>query len=90
MIDLLERLNRITPDSLTKFFFCQSGSEAVDNAIKLARASTGRQNVIAFQGGYHGRTSLTVSVKYHLSIHMVALDLQKHHRMSHGNVVMVH
>jgi 4-aminobutyrate aminotransferase len=62
MIDLLERLNRITPDSLTKFFFCQSGSEAVDNAIKLARASTGRQNVIAFQGGYHGRTYGAMSI----------------------------
>ena len=56
MIGLLDRLKRITPDTLTKFFFCQSGSEAVDNAIKLARASTRRQNIISFQGGYHGRT----------------------------------
>jgi len=62
MIQLLERMKRITPDTLTKFFFCMSGSEAVDNAIKLARASTGRQNIIAFQGGYHGRTYGAMSV----------------------------
>lgn len=62
MIQLLERLKGITPDTLTKFFFCQSGSEAVDNAIKLARASTGRQNIIAFQGGYHGRTYGAMSI----------------------------
>lgn len=62
MMDLLERLKRITPDTLSKFFFCQSGSEAVDNAIKLARASTGRQNIISFQGGYHGRTYGAMSI----------------------------
>lgn len=53
------------PSQLTRYFFAQSGSEVVDNAIKLARAATGKQNIIAFDGAYHGRTygamSLTTS-----------------------------
>jgi 4-aminobutyrate aminotransferase-like enzyme len=45
------------PDaSLDSFFFWNSGSEAVEAAIKMARTITGKQNIIAMQGGYHGRT----------------------------------
>lgn len=45
------------PDpSLDSFFFWNSGSEAVEAAIKMARILTGRQNVITMQGAYHGRT----------------------------------
>lgn len=61
-LDLLTRLQGIVPDELTRFFFCQSGSEAVDNALKLARSYTGRQNVISFSGGYHGRTYGAMSI----------------------------
>lgn len=39
----------ICPEQLSRFFFCNSGSEAVDNAIKIARAATGKQNIIAFK-----------------------------------------
>jgi len=56
MAALLERLPSIMPDHLPSYFFCSSGSEAVDNAVKIARAVTGRQNIIAFDGGFHGRT----------------------------------
>jgi 4-aminobutyrate aminotransferase len=48
--------------SLDTFFFWNSGSEAVEAALKMARAVTGRQNVIAMQGGYHGRTMGAMAV----------------------------
>ena len=44
------------PPGLDRFFFANSGSEAVDNAVKIARAHTGRTNVIAFEHSFHGRT----------------------------------
>ena len=45
------------PDpSLDSFFFWNSGSEAIEAAIKMARTITGKQNIISMQGGYHGRT----------------------------------
>ncbi|KAG9103468.1 hypothetical protein FRC06_010576 [Ceratobasidium sp. 370] len=54
---LINALLPLMPDpSLDTFFFWNSGSEAVEASIKLARAATGRQNIIAMQGGYHGRT----------------------------------
>lgn len=56
-MQLIERLLPMMPDkSLDSFFFWNSGSEAVEAAVKMARAMTGRQNIIAMQGGYHGRT----------------------------------
>ena len=48
-LGLIERLTNIMPKGLDKFFFANSGSEAVDNAVKIARAHTGRQNIIAFE-----------------------------------------
>lgn len=59
-IALAERLNAIAPfsgDAKTIFF--TTGAEAVENAVKVARAATGRSGVIAFTGGFHGRTVLT-------------------------------
>jgi len=54
---LIERLLPIMPHpSLDSFFFWNSGSEAVEAAIKIARQVTGRNNIISFQGAYHGRT----------------------------------
>ena len=56
-LQLIERLLPVMPDpSLDSFFFWNSGSEAVEAAIKVARSVTGKQNIIAMQGGYHGRT----------------------------------
>jgi len=58
-IELCERLNEIAPFSgEAKSILFSTGAEAVENAIKIARASTGRTNVIAFSGAFHGRTLL--------------------------------
>ncbi|KAG6816562.1 hypothetical protein H0H93_007955, partial [Arthromyces matolae] len=62
-LELVERLLPIMPHpSLDTFFFWNSGSEAIEAAIKLARVATGRQHIIAMQGGYHGRTYGAMSV----------------------------
>ncbi|KAI0779338.1 acetylornithine aminotransferase [Fomes fomentarius] len=56
-LQLVKRLLPLMPHpSLDSFFFWNSGSEAVDGAIKMARILTGRQNIISMQGAYHGRT----------------------------------
>ncbi|KAI9264228.1 pyridoxal phosphate-dependent transferase [Phascolomyces articulosus] len=63
MLDLIERLKPKMPSKeLDTFFFANSGAEAVENAIKLARHATKRQNVIVFQGSYHGRTMGTMAL----------------------------
>ncbi|TCJ21550.1 4-aminobutyrate--2-oxoglutarate transaminase [Microbacterium sp. PI-1] len=62
-VAVAETLNRLTPgdhDKRTALF--NSGSEAVENAIKIARAHTGRQAVVAFDHAYHGRTNLTMAL----------------------------
>ena len=51
-----------TPDSIETFFFSNSGAEAVEGAVKLARIATGRPNEIAFEGGFHGRTAMTMAL----------------------------
>ncbi|MCP8970447.1 4-aminobutyrate--2-oxoglutarate transaminase [Ectobacillus ponti] len=62
-VALAEELVRITPGSFQKkVFFANSGAEAVENAIKIARKYTGRKGIISFERGYHGRTLLTMSL----------------------------
>jgi 4-aminobutyrate aminotransferase len=65
MLDLVEELRTVVPPHLDSFFFSNSGAEAVEASVKLARQATGRTNVIVFQGSFHGRTvgamSLTTS-----------------------------
>jgi acetylornithine/N-succinyldiaminopimelate aminotransferase len=58
---LLSRLTTVLPDGLTRVFFCNSGAEANDAAIKLARKVTGRLDIIAAQQSFHGRTISTAS-----------------------------
>jgi 4-aminobutyrate aminotransferase len=53
---LAEELNAVTPASIDQFFFSNSGAEAVEAAVKLARMATKRRNIIVFQGSFHGRT----------------------------------
>jgi len=62
MMRLIEELRRVVPGGLDTFFFANSGAEAVEASIKLARKATGRPNVIVFQGGFHGRTLAAVSL----------------------------
>jgi acetylornithine/N-succinyldiaminopimelate aminotransferase len=52
-----EKLVSVAPAELTKAFFCNSGPEANENAMRMARMATGRQSVITFSGGFHGRTA---------------------------------
>jgi acetylornithine/succinyldiaminopimelate/putrescine aminotransferase len=59
-----EKLVSIAPDSLTKAFFCNSGTEANENAMRMARFATGRQNIITFGGGFHGRTADAISATF--------------------------
>ena len=54
--DLAETLTEITPGDLRQSFFCNSGTEAVEGAIKLARKHTGNKEVVALEMGFHGRT----------------------------------
>ena len=62
-VELAERLNRITPGSHEKrSFMVNSGAEAVENAVKVARAFTGRPAIVCFEHGFHGRTNLTLSL----------------------------
>lgn len=62
-IEVAEALNRLTPGSFAKkSALFNSGAEAVENAIKIARKHTGRQAVVAFDHGYHGRTNLTMAL----------------------------
>ena len=61
-VKLAELLNRITPETIDTFFFSNSGAEAVEGAVKLARHATGRSNLIVFQGSFHGRTAQAMTM----------------------------
>lgn len=62
-VALAEKLNALSPgDFAKKTLLVTTGAEAVENAVKIARAHTGRPGVIAFTGGYHGRTLLTLGM----------------------------
>ena len=62
-VSVAEALNRITPgDHAKKSALFNSGAEAVENAVKIARKYTGKQAVVAFDHGYHGRTNLTMAL----------------------------
>jgi len=62
-VALAEKLNALAPgDHAKKTLLVTTGAEAVENAVKIARAATGRPGVIAFTGGYHGRTLLTLGM----------------------------
>lgn len=63
MLEVAELLNELTPgDFKKKTLLANSGAESVENAIKLSRKYTGRSTVICFEGAYHGRTLLTLSL----------------------------
>jgi acetylornithine aminotransferase/acetylornithine/N-succinyldiaminopimelate aminotransferase len=59
-----EKLVSVAPDLLTKAFFCNSGTEANENAMRMARMATGRENIITFSGGFHGRTADAISATF--------------------------
>lgn len=59
-----EKLVSVAPDSLSKVFFCNSGTEANENAMRMARMATGREKIITFTGGFHGRTADSISATF--------------------------
>ena len=59
-----EKLISIAPDQLTKAFFCNSGTEANENAMRMARMATKREQIITFSGGFHGRTADAISATF--------------------------
>ena len=59
-----EKLISIAPATLTKAFFCNSGTEANENAMRMARMATGREPIISFSGGFHGRTADAISATF--------------------------
>lgn len=59
-----EKLVSLAPPKLEKVFFCNSGTEANENAMRLARLATGRENIITFSGGFHGRTADSISATF--------------------------
>jgi len=61
-LDLAERMADICPPGLNKSIFVNSGSEAIENAVKIARASTKRPWLVSFKTAFHGRTLLTISL----------------------------
>jgi len=65
LLTLVERMGEVLPPGLDRMFFANSGSEAIEAALRLSRQATGRPNIIVFHGGFHGRTvaagSLTTS-----------------------------
>ncbi len=62
-VELCEKINAKVPgDFAKKTLLVTTGAEAVENAVKVARAATGREGVIAFTGGYHGRTMATLAL----------------------------
>jgi 4-aminobutyrate aminotransferase len=62
MLGLIAELRQIVHPSIDGFFFSNSGAEALEGAVKLARAATGKPNVIVFQGSFHGRTAGTMAL----------------------------
>ncbi len=59
-----EALVKCAPAPLTKAFFCNSGTEANENAMRMARMRTGRENIITFTGSFHGRTADAISATF--------------------------
>ena len=62
MLDLTDKLVEILPEGMDTVMYANSGAEAVENAIKLAKQATRRPGTIAFQGAFHGRTHLTMAL----------------------------
>lgn len=84
---LLALMAEILPAGLSRIFFCTSGSEANDAAIKLARKVTGRLEIIAAQGGFHGRMTTSASATALIGDRMQVDPLSTHYRfVPYGDV----
>lgn len=68
-IRLAETLKTVMPDEIDCFFFSNSGAEATEGAVKLARMATGRTSIITFQGSFHGRTAQAMAMTNSKSVY---------------------
>ncbi|HYJ91731.1 MAG TPA: aminotransferase class III-fold pyridoxal phosphate-dependent enzyme [Pyrinomonadaceae bacterium] len=59
-----EKLVSVAPKVLSKAFFCNSGTEANENAMRIARLATGREKIVSFSGSFHGRTADSISATF--------------------------
>lgn len=59
-----ERLVAVAPPAIRKAFFCNSGTEANENAMRMARMATGREKIVSFSGSFHGRTADAISASF--------------------------
>lgn len=59
-----EKLVALAPQPISKVFFCNSGTEANENAMRMARLATNREKIITFSGGFHGRTADSISATF--------------------------
>jgi 4-aminobutyrate aminotransferase len=71
MIQLVDELLKIVPEKLNSFFFSNSGAEILEGAVKLAKHATKRTNIIVFEGSFHGRTHLTMSLTTSKTVYRV-------------------
>jgi 4-aminobutyrate aminotransferase len=62
LLTLVEKMGEVLPSGLDRMFFANSGSEAVEAALRLSRQATGRPNIVVFHGGFHGRTVAAASL----------------------------
>lgn len=77
-VELAEKLTELAPgETKKKAIFLTTGAEAVENAVKVARAHTGRSGVIAFKGGFHGRTNMTMGLTGKVAPYKAALVLSR-------------
>jgi 4-aminobutyrate aminotransferase len=75
-VHLAERLNKVVPGEFSKkTIFVSTGAEATENAVKIARAATNRSAVIAFTGGFHGRTYMSLSLTGKVALYKVGFGL---------------
>ncbi|MGJ5797634.1 aspartate aminotransferase family protein [Streptomyces europaeiscabiei] len=71
LVPLADRLAELTPGSIEQFFFSNSGAEAVEAGVKIAKQATGRTSVVVFQGSFHGRTHLTAAMTTSKAVYRV-------------------
>ncbi|MCU0475931.1 MAG: aminotransferase class III-fold pyridoxal phosphate-dependent enzyme [Anaerolineae bacterium] len=81
-VALADALREVTPPSIDTFFFANSGAEATEAAVKLARHATGKTNIVVFQGSFHGRTAQTMAMTTSKTVYR-----HKYHPLPSGIVV---
>lgn len=86
-----QKLVSLAPAPLAKVFFCNSGTEANENAMRLARLATGRESIITFSGGFHGRTADSISATFLGKYRQLGRpNVPGHLEAEFGNIESVH